>query len=554
MFCFKSCLKGADDHELYAALNIEDTDYQSVTVDTIKKQFKKISLSLHPDKLAQRGQAATDEDKGKFLKAKEAYDVLSDPKKRKLYDELGSSGLKVFENPADLNPIDLLKNFQNNSSDRCSVVLLIAFVFACILLFPILFSLKCDGTIDDAPWTAIWTPMWIVDAGMLVTALSLFSEKSGDPDSRREDREGYENADDMESDANLMPLSEKVANLVTTVLFILIQIFVLVRLDSDSSWSYFAVFIPWFLYEIVVTAILTPSAFVTTIPRPDVSSNLSDNEEGNDDNFMHKIQKETEYFNKVFEQQAERKSVCVSLLRIWLAIFLALKADGTVDWNWGIVFLPVWLYFLLGYVQAAIIRQWANRELQGVDVTAVETGEDPDLAHAIKVRQGMQLHSVAFSQCFLAPIMPLFITIMLICRIQVSGASYSTFLIILPVFLILGCCCCAVFCGLCCVSCVDTNELEVELEKAQHMHEHEHEDVEAQDGAGGEGGGGDETYEPPATPPSPGIKSPIAKVTVAPVDVEGRGGEGGSSAVEIIQKAESVVPKRIETHIDEGLD
>lgn len=54
----------------------------------------------------------TAEHKQKFLKVKEAYDVLSDPKRRKLYDELGVTGLKLVENPTEVDHTMLLKNFQ----------------------------------------------------------------------------------------------------------------------------------------------------------------------------------------------------------------------------------------------------------------------------------------------------------------------------------------------------------------------------------------------------------------------------------------------------------
>ncbi len=57
----------------------------------------------------------THEHKQRFLKLKEAYDVLSDPKRKKIYDEYGLSGLKLLENPADMNHLDLLRNFQVRS-------------------------------------------------------------------------------------------------------------------------------------------------------------------------------------------------------------------------------------------------------------------------------------------------------------------------------------------------------------------------------------------------------------------------------------------------------
>ena len=47
-----------------------------------------------------------------ILKLKEAYDVLSDSKRRRLYDDLGESGLKLVETPSQVNPVELIKNFQ----------------------------------------------------------------------------------------------------------------------------------------------------------------------------------------------------------------------------------------------------------------------------------------------------------------------------------------------------------------------------------------------------------------------------------------------------------
>lgn len=64
------------------------------------------------DKLAQKGIEVTHEHKARFLRLKEAYDVLSEPKRRKIYDEYGLSGLKLMENPTEINHLDLLRNFQ----------------------------------------------------------------------------------------------------------------------------------------------------------------------------------------------------------------------------------------------------------------------------------------------------------------------------------------------------------------------------------------------------------------------------------------------------------
>jgi curved DNA-binding protein CbpA len=48
--CFRSCLKGDNDREYYDILEI--TDSNRATTDQVKKQYKKLSLSLHPVSLS----------------------------------------------------------------------------------------------------------------------------------------------------------------------------------------------------------------------------------------------------------------------------------------------------------------------------------------------------------------------------------------------------------------------------------------------------------------------------------------------------------------------
>jgi len=110
VFCFKSCLKGDHDTEYYDILQIDRPSLANT--DLIKKQYKRLSLDLHPDKLAQRGMEVTPEQKQRFLKVKEAYDVLSDPRRRRLYDQLGVSGLKIIEHPTEVDPLTILRNYQ----------------------------------------------------------------------------------------------------------------------------------------------------------------------------------------------------------------------------------------------------------------------------------------------------------------------------------------------------------------------------------------------------------------------------------------------------------
>lgn len=57
---------------------------------TIRKAYKKAAVQWHPDRNPENKEEATK----KFKEISEAYEVLSDPEKRKIYDKYGKDGLK----------------------------------------------------------------------------------------------------------------------------------------------------------------------------------------------------------------------------------------------------------------------------------------------------------------------------------------------------------------------------------------------------------------------------------------------------------------------------
>lgn len=72
---------------------------KSATDDEIKKAYRKLALKYHPDK----NKAPGAEDR--FKEVAEAYEVLSDKKKRDIFDQYGEEGLKVcvFSNLTNSN-------------------------------------------------------------------------------------------------------------------------------------------------------------------------------------------------------------------------------------------------------------------------------------------------------------------------------------------------------------------------------------------------------------------------------------------------------------------
>ena len=57
----------------------------------LKKSYRKLALKYHPDKVPEEERDAAQD---KFVEISEAYNVLSDPEKREIYDQYGEEGLK----------------------------------------------------------------------------------------------------------------------------------------------------------------------------------------------------------------------------------------------------------------------------------------------------------------------------------------------------------------------------------------------------------------------------------------------------------------------------
>lgn len=455
-FC-KSCLRGSDNHEYYELLGLEKSS--SVTQEDIKAAYKKLSLSMHPDKLKQKGIEETDEIRQQFLRIKEAYSVLNDVKKRKLYDDIGETGIKLLEDPAQVDPIVMLKNYQKNIFDRIWFGMFIIILFSSLFVLPVLFSMKCDGSLPQTvTWSALWTPMWLIDMILLIRCFLVFIFTKSSQENSND-----ANADDEDIDElPYVPLVDKLRDFISTSLFILIQIFVSLRLDSVIVWNWLIVFIPWYFYELL--SMINTFISVNHLPKPEHSDDImsavnrfndknDDDNESADDKDDIKIQQfiDAEYGHSkvVLENIIAGAQICNHLFRLVQAFLLALKLNGNITSNWGVVFMPTWIYF---FFQCFVIWRTRNR-----GKSILKSKYDNKIKAQVYNQHGRDIIRYSMMLCIMQ-IFPLLCALLLVSRLQVS--SFSTFLVIFPVFLILGSLFICSFCTLFCLANINLDELQ----------------------------------------------------------------------------------------------
>ena len=226
-----SAFLSPDDHDVekevdcYSLLDVR----RNANADDIKKAYKKRSLQLHPDKLRQRGmryegEIITEEEaRSRFQQMKAAYDVLNDPKKRKIYDVLGHKGMDFVLNPSHAwDPHVLLANLAKSSTlDRAKLMILVIVFFGLLLMQPILVCAKVDqmleqngGALENASWVALLTPFWLFAACFAV----------------------------------LLIIGKAALPLLQLLSFVMGILFLALKFDKVLTWDYAALFAPFYVW------------------------------------------------------------------------------------------------------------------------------------------------------------------------------------------------------------------------------------------------------------------------------------------------------------------
>ena len=84
-----------DPDDYYGVLGVRKT----ASSKEIKSAYRKLALDFHPDKVQDPDKK--EEAQKRFMEVQQAYDVLSDDDKRKIYDDYGKQGLEMLERGQD---------------------------------------------------------------------------------------------------------------------------------------------------------------------------------------------------------------------------------------------------------------------------------------------------------------------------------------------------------------------------------------------------------------------------------------------------------------------
>lgn len=88
--------------DYYAILGVERTAEEI----EIKRSYRKLAIKYHPDRNPNNPEAAE-----KFKEISHAYEILSDPQKRELYDRYGEDAFRNGGAPGGGNPFDIFNSF-----------------------------------------------------------------------------------------------------------------------------------------------------------------------------------------------------------------------------------------------------------------------------------------------------------------------------------------------------------------------------------------------------------------------------------------------------------
>jgi hypothetical protein len=240
--------------------------------------------------------------------------VLGDEQKRGVYDKYGELGLQMMDTVVSplFNP--------EVESMLCSLLMSISLVFSLAILFLVFITVKIDEFVTWS-WAVVWAPAWIINIGVFYSIIkySLLTRSENEDDNDKEDEKDDTNEmKRLQQHNRHLRLAKKIMFLFNFSLFLLFQIFIVIRLDEKVSWTACIVFIPYFIFEGAHFLITCLKTLVGCLALTSVDE-----------------KREIPYF--IISQ------LWFNALRVCLFLLIPLRIDQVIKCSWGIVFIPLYL-------------------------------------------------------------------------------------------------------------------------------------------------------------------------------------------------------------------
>eukprot|EP00756_Hemistasia_phaeocysticola_P055185 Hpha_TRINITY_DN310_c0_g1::TRINITY_DN310_c0_g1_i1::g.112641::m.112641 len=136
---------------------------RAASTEEIQRAYRRLALRYHPDRAGREPDAS----EARFKEIQEAFDVLKDERKRRMYDQFGEEALRWTSGGADLSPL----------LDPCMVCVWSVVMVVILALIIIQLALIVAQTMGDKGWKwgVLLIPTWILDVFVLAAVVFLLS-------------------------------------------------------------------------------------------------------------------------------------------------------------------------------------------------------------------------------------------------------------------------------------------------------------------------------------------------------------------------------------------
>ncbi|KAF9350279.1 hypothetical protein BGX26_011504 [Mortierella sp. AD094] len=371
---------------------------------------RRLALRYHPDKV---NVAEVPDHETRFRDIAAAYEVLSDPKKRQVYDKYGMMGVQMAGTEIGAKLVEI-------ESLLYAIFIIASTLFTLAIVFLSFLAVRVDGKVN---WNyyVVFIPLWIVDAVLISTVLFQLTrpveaddltqeendeEMEGEHRSTSADRESrkQQKVNDRKRQRNI----GSIFGLINILLFIAFQVLIVMKANDYYSVTAPQVFAPYFILE-GIFLLFSIVGLILALKSPGAAE----------------VPLKTK-LGLAFE------GLWWKFVRLALAILIMLRVDEEITCSWGIVFIPLYLAGVKYIVQ--LVLGYRNfSKMQNVEM-----------------RQQGQTLMVVGGVVFVI-VGSLVYSLIGLLAAKLDGSPYAASSVLIPVFIVLSILLC---CSGCCLPCM----------------------------------------------------------------------------------------------------